>query len=371
MIDFPLLQYKPTITSVDIDAVSTYLNSGGFITEYKYSRQFESCLAGITGHKHSHLFPNGTLTLYAAICSLDIPVGSKVVVPNYTMAASAFAPIAANYDVVFCDVEFPSLCLDFDSIVDTLERYNDISAVILVSANGRYPSYPVADLRHLLDQKNIFLVEDAAQSLGSLCPFTRDHVGAHGIATSFSFSMPKIITTGQGGIVVTNNASISDKLSSFRDFGRSAGGTDIHDSFGLNFKFTDLQAVLGLSQLSQLNERISAKKQAFSFLSSNVNSKYLSFLPNDLNFTTPWFFEIVSDCRVQLIDHLSSLQILTRKMYPELNKQVCFSDHFQHDTIFPVSSYIANCGLWLPSYSHLTKEELCYIVDALNSFVPA
>ena len=289
MIDFPILQYRPTITDVDIAAVTSYLKSGGFLTEFKHSRGFESLLAERTGHSFSHLFPNGTLTLYAALSCLDLPLGSRIVVPNYTMAATAFAPVAANYDVIFCDIEYPSLCLDYNALIQCIESSSDISAVILVSANGRYPSYPVSDLVEYLDSKNIYLVEDAAQSLGSLCPFTNNHVGCYGVVSSFSFSMPKIITTGQGGVLLTNSSSLSSKLVSFRDFGRNSSGNDIHPNFGLNFKFTDLQAVLGLSQLSQLEDRLKAKKQAFSYLSSNVQSDFLSLLHNDINVTAPGF----------------------------------------------------------------------------------
>ena len=366
----PILQYRPTVSDVDISAVTDYLKSGGFITEFKKCREFEQALADYISISYAHLFPNGTLTLYSALQVLELPPNSKVLVPNYTMAATAMAPVAAGFDVVFCDIELPSLCLDFDSIRSLVESHSDIQAVILVSANGRYPSYPVKQLSDYLTERGIHLIEDAAQSLGSLCPYTGKHVGSYGSFSSFSFSMPKIITTGQGGVLLTNDPTLSDKIKHFRDFGRDSSGGDYHSQLGLNFKFTDMQAALGLSQLSTLKSRIDSKKASFKYLFDRVSSPFLSLNPNNLNFTTPWFFEVITPHRSELIDYLRSKKISSRVMYPELNKQQCFSKHDQSHHNFTNSQFISQQGLWLPSYSHLSIIELCYISKALNDFVP-
>ena len=106
-----IFQYEPMITEKDSKAVSDYLSSGAFITEYKQTREFESKISSFSNSEEAIIFPNGTLTLYAILKCLGIEKGAKVVVPNYTMAATAFAPAELNCEIIFCDVEIPSFCI--------------------------------------------------------------------------------------------------------------------------------------------------------------------------------------------------------------------------------------------------------------------
>lgn len=363
-----ILQYQPTITESDIKAVEQYLRSGGFITEFKQSRNFEKALSELIGSKHSILFPNGTLTLFAILKCLDLPSGSEVIVPNYTMAATAFAVTMAGFSPIFCDVEPSTLNISIDSVSQILSSsQHSVSALIYVSANGRYPSYDINNLIQLCKEHKVEVVEDAAQSLRSYFPDKR-HIGTAGIAGSFSFSMPKILTTGQGGLVVTNCDQLAANLQSFRDFGRAAAGTDIHDSVGLNLKFTDLQAIIGLSQLSRIDQTAEVKISNYKRLHDLISTEKVRLLPNDLDFTVPWFYEVICEDRQELISHLSNYSIQSRPMYPELNKQSCYAKHPQSSQTFPVSQNIAENGLWLPSHASLETEDIDYIAKAINEF---
>ena len=367
-----ILQYEPAIEDSDIKKINEYLESGGFITEYKKTKDFEKDISNFCNAKEAIIFPNGTLTLFSILKALGIKKGSKIIVPNYTMAATAFSVVEVGAEVIFCDIEWPSLCLSLDNLNEILERENyDISAIMFMPANGRYPSY---DINHLLDicrTHNIFLVEDSAQALGSYYP-SGEHMGTVGIAGSFSFSMPKIITTGQGGAVVSSNQNLINALRKYRDFGRSnGGGSDNHDSIGLNFKFTDLQAVLGISQLERINKLIYIKKKNFKLIYELVNNPYLFVLPNDTEKTTPWFYEISTNFQIELNEWLKKHNIGSRIMYPELNKQKAFKNHKQHDYNFPTSQKISKRGLWIPSHPKLSKEVILKIVEVLNKFKPA
>ena len=106
-----IFQYEPEIRTDDIEALTKYLQFGGFITEFKETRSFEKLIAEFCGSKESILFPNGTLTLQSILKQLDIGAGDKVIVPNYTMAATAFSVIEVGAEVIFCDIEWPSLCI--------------------------------------------------------------------------------------------------------------------------------------------------------------------------------------------------------------------------------------------------------------------
>ena len=359
----PNSHMNPVYGKEEVDSVTDYINSGGWIMEHTMTRELESKICEFTGAKYAHMVTSATTGLLCASMVAKIQPGEKFAVSAYTQAATCNGAILMGGIPVIVDVDPVSYCINFDKIP------NDCRVIFVSAINGRYPKYVENRIKSLREAGKI-VIEDSAQALGSRTE-NDVHCGTMGDMGVFSFGAPKIITTGQGGVLLTNSTSLSSKLASFRDFGRSSSGNDIHPDLGLNFKFTDLQAVLGISQLSQLEDRLNAKKQAFSYLLSNVQSDFLSLLPNDTNVTAPWFFEVVSEFRDQLFDYLASHNVRSRKMYPELNKQKCFSRHPQFLSDFPVSSYISRCGLWLPSYAHLSDEELCYIAKVLNQFIPA
>ena len=366
-----IFQYEPEIKSEDIAAVNEYLQSGGFIREFKKTREFENLIASFCDVQETIIFPNGTLTLYAILRQLNIGLGSKVVVPNYTMAATAFSVIETGAEVIFCDIEWPSLCLSKVHLQEIIKNEKgNISAIMFVSANGRFPSYGIDELVEICQDQNIFLIEDSAQALGS---YYRDgkHIGSKGIAGSISFSMPKIITTGQGGAVISNDRKLSDNLKKYRDFGRSSGGgSDWHEMVGLNMKYTDYQAVLGISQLIRLNSTIKIKKENFKLINDSIDNQYVSLLPNNIKFTTPWFYEIVTDYQEDFMNWLKKNNIGCRVMYPELNKQKAFHNHKQFNSIFKNSNKISKKGVWIPSHPKLTKNDIEHIISVINKFKP-
>ncbi len=365
-----LLQYEPEITKKDINAVNDYLLSGGFLTEFKKTELFEKRISEFISCDDTILLPNGTLTLFSILKALGINETSKVIVPNYTMAATAFSVCETGAEIIFCDIEWPSLCLSIDSLEETINKNKNINAIMFMNANGRYPSYKIDNLVELCSSKNIYLIEDSAQALGSFYPDGR-HMGTVGVAGSISFSMPKIITTGQGGAVISNNKKIIKGIRRYKNFGRkSSGGIDIHETVGLNMKFTDLQAILGISQLERINETIQTKKQNFKLLKKLTKNKYLELLDNNIDYTTPWFFEVITKYRKKLVTWLEKYHIKSRIMYPELNKQEAFKKHNQHKDTFKVSQRISSEGLWLPSHPKLTKQNIEMIASVLNEFNP-
>ena len=180
--------------------------------------------------------------------------------------------------------------------------------------------------------------------------------------------MPKIITTGQGGMILTNDDNLAYKIRQIKDFGRASGGLDIHDTIGYNFKFTDLQATLGLSQFSQLSARIKRKREIYEIYNhflSGIDPVQLKLLPNDINYTTPWFYEILVENRNELKKHLKNFNIGTRDMYPPINKQAAYNQN----EFFPVSENIGEKGLWLPSFVQLTDEDVAFICKQIISFI--
>jgi perosamine synthetase len=237
-------------------------------------------------------------------------------------------------------------------------------ALMLVTANGRYPKAGIAAFETHCAGHGIHFIEDAAQSLGSRYPDGR-HMGTAGAFGSFSFSAPKVISTGQGGALITNSEDLAGRVRKLKDFGRVAGGNDVHDSIGYNFKFTELQACVGLAQMKQLAWRVERKKEMCRLYRQQLSGcQQVKFFEQDLSCTTPWFIDVLADDRDGLIQFLKGKGVGTRPMYPPINKQAAYQVAGEH----PVSNIVGQKGLWLPSASQLTNDHIQTTCDWISQY---
>lgn len=361
-LNYNIPQMEPWFDDSEAKSLYEYMKSGGWVTEFKKTREFEKLIAEYTGAKYCSVVSNGTISLTLALIAYSIGPGDEVIVPDYTMAASANAVKLAGAEVVFADIEPDSLCLDFEQMKNAVSPRT--KAVVLVTVNGRYPAN-LEGFVSFCKEKNIKLIEDAAQSLGSFK--NGKHLGTFGDIGSFSFSVPKIITTGQGGALITNDEAVMDKIRKLRDFGRAAGGSDHYLTMGWNFKFTDIQAIIGIEQMKKLPWRVERKKEIYSLYQKLLSSvSGISLIPTNLEDTSPWFIDIfvLEDKRQALIEYLKTRGIGTRPFYPALHSEPVYN----RNGSYPVAERVAAQGLWLPSSSKLTDEEIEYVCDEIKSF---
>lgn len=362
MTDAPIPQMEPWFGEEEKASISAYLDEGGWLTEFKRTQQFEQMLAEYTGAKHCIVVNNGTISLTLAAMACGVKAGDEVIVPNFTMIATPNSVAMFGAKPVFVDVEPSTLCLDIALVERAIT--DKTRAIMLVSANGRYPKAGIAAFEALAAKRGLVLIEDSAQSLGSRYPDGR-HIGTAGLAGSFSFSAPKVISTGQGGAVVTNDEGVAHRLRRLKDFGRSGGGNDIHDSIGFNFKFTELQACVGVEQMKKLAGRVARKKEILRrYHDGLAGVAGVNFFDQDLDHTTPWFIDILADNREGLIAHLKEAGIGSRVMYPPINRQVAYQVPGTH----PVSDHVGTHGLWLPSAAQLTDPQIARVCAAIRSF---
>ena len=227
--------------------------------------------------------------------------------------------------------------------------------------NGRVGQ--IQKIRKICNKKNIFLIEDAAHAIGSYIKNT--HVGNSGIAASFSFSMPKLITMGQGGAIITNNKNLATKLRYYKNFGRKKSGEDIHNFLGYNFKITDIQSLLALEQLNDIKKRIKIKKNIYKRykknLKNNSNIKFFDFTKDE----TPWSVDIYSNKINKIKKILIKNRIYTRDVYPPLNSQKIYKN-FKG---LPISNYYCKKGLWLPSSIDLKNKDIDKICKIINKHI--
>lgn len=355
-------QVEPWFGEEEAEAVAAYMRSGGWITEFQQTRAFEQALAAYTGAKHCVVTNNGTISLTLAALALGVGAGDEVIVPNYTMIATPNAALMIGAKPVFVDVEPETLCMDLAAARAAITSRT--KALMLVAANGRYPKAGVAAFVALCAEHGLALIEDSAQALGSFYPDGR-HVGRAGAIGSFSFSMPKVISTGQGGALITDDDALAARLRKLKDFGRSGGGNDIHDSIGWNFKFTDLQAVVGLEQMKKLAWRVARKKAIWRAYAQELEGVAgITLFAHDLERTSPWFVDALCARRDALAAHLKAKGIGSRVMYPPINQQQAYAVVGDH----PVSARVGREGLWLPSASQLRDEQIAAICAEIRAF---
>ena len=362
MSDSFIMQMRPWFGEEEKKAVCEYMDEDGFITEFKRTEQFENLLAEYTGAKHCIVVNNGTISLTLGALAAGVEAGDEVLVPNFTMIATPNSVKMFGAEPVFVDVEAETLCMDLDKAEQAITPKT--KAMFLVSANGRYPKAGIDAYVAFAKKHNIVLLEDSAQSLGSYYPDGR-HMGTVGLVGSFSFSAPKIISTGQGGALITNDDEIAAKIRKLKDFGRSSGGNDVHDSIGYNFKFTELQACIGIAQMAKLPWRVERKKEIFRrYLDGLSGVDQIKLFDQDLEHTTPWFIDSLAEDREQLQAYLKEKGVGTRVMYPPINKQLAYNVAGEH----PVSEMIGVKGLWLPSATQLTDDEVDHICKSIREF---
>jgi perosamine synthetase len=357
---------EPWFDDKETEAVYNYMKEGGWLMEFDKTREFEKMICDYTGAKYCHIVNNGTISLSIALLALDVKKNDYVIVPNFTMIATPNSVNLIGANVILVDVEQETLCIDIN-IVDNLLK-NDIDkkikCVIHVSLNARCND--IIRLKNICDSYHVNLLEDSAQSLGSW--YKDKHLGTFGHIGSFSFSAPKIISTGQGGALITNNSELSDKIWKIKNFGRKSGFNDIHDTFGINSKTTDIQSVIGIEQMKKLEYRVKRMKEIWNLyysLLSNIPQIFM-FKPNDPKWI-PWFIDIYTDDPVNLQIYLKTQNIGTRIVYPPIHSQKCYLD-ISSESNYTVTEKYSYTGLWLPSSSKNTDEEIKQICNIINNY---
>ena len=348
---------NPVYGLEEIESVKNYMDSGGWIMEHTQTRKMEEMLCNYTGAEYAHMVPSATMGLLLASMVAQIKPGERFAVSAYTQAATANGAILMGGVPVIVDIDPVHHTIDFDKIPD------DCRVVFVSPINGRYPDDISQRIQILRDMGKI-VIEDSAQALGS---FSRDgkHCGTMGYMGIFSFGAPKIITTGQGGAVITNYKAVSDRINAIKNFGRTVSVGEVYNTMGMNFKFTDLQASFGIEQVKRLPDIVKHKKWLF-----NEYRKHLSdvceFIETDTSITTPTYPEILVNNRDELVLRLRENGIGCRAVYDSLCNQPF---HSQWKTPTPVTDELARRGVHLPAQADLDANDVSQICEIIKRYV--
>jgi len=356
-----ILQTRPNFDINEANACFEYMKNGdNFVTEYKQTTFLEKMITEFTGSKYCIMTTSGTSALILAFYSLNIGKDDDIIVPNYTMIASINSIKAVGANPIIVDVDPLTGTLTKEIIERNIT--NKTKGVLHVSLNNR-----TQNLDEIVDYcklNNLFLVEDAAQSLG--CFLNNKHLGTYGTIGCFSLSTPKIISTGQGGFLLTDSECLYKRINMIKNFGRKESGNEVYETFGLNLKFTDIQAVIGIEQMKKLPYRIKRMREMFDLYYNELNciKTKCAMIPPINDDWIPWFIDIFVENRDDLTAFLNKHNIQTRITYPEINKTPMYAN----DIELLNSKYISTHGLFLPSHTVLTDSEIKYICQIIKLY---
>lgn len=352
-----ILQSMPNFGDEEANACYEYMKSGGFVTEYKKTTELEQKLCEYLNINHCIMTTSGTSALIVSLLSLGIKTGDEVIVPNYTMIATVNSVKMVGATPVLIDVDKKTYTISLNEIKKHVT--SNTKAIIHVSLNNRCKN--LDKISEFCFENNIYLIEDSAQSLG--CKYKNKYFGTYGTLGCFSLSSPKIISTGQGGFIVTNDDVLNQKIRQIKNFGRETSGNDIYSCFGINVKFTDLQAVIGIEQLKKLDSRVTRLREIYKIYYEQLCNHY-EIIPPCSNTWIPWFVDIYTDNRDDIMSYLKKNGIQTRKTYPCVNT----TSTYLSSKKFKNSSYVSLKGIFLPTHSLLSNKDILYICSILKKY---
>ncbi|MBI2020928.1 DegT/DnrJ/EryC1/StrS family aminotransferase [Candidatus Giovannonibacteria bacterium] len=353
--------WQPQVENEDLEFVKGAFERN-YVNEGVLASEFEKKIAELVGARYAVATTSGTVSIFLVLKALGVGSGDEVIVPDATFIATANAAELCGARPVFVDINERDLNISTEAFERAIT--SKTKAVVPVHVTGR-----ACDMETILDiaRKNkIFVVEDAAEALGS--KYKGKFLGTWGDAGCFSFSANKTISTAQGGMIVTNNGALASKIRALKDQGRTikgTGGDDLHSSVGYNFKYTDIQAALGLGQLTHFERRAARMKRNYKMYSDNLkNIKDVRVFPSNPEELPQWT-DIICPRRDELAEHLKKQNIDCRKYWHPIHKQSAYP---QPDDKFPVSTRVLPKSLWLPSAFTLTDEDVNFVSNEIKSF---
>ena len=352
------------ITKSDINHVGNILKSG-WLTHGKNTINFENEFKKFTGAKYAITVSSCTAGLHLSCMALNLKKDDEIIVPSQTHVATAHAVKLAGGKPVFCDIDYLTGLISPEDIKKKISKKT--KAVMLVHMNGF--SCDISKIKEIFKNKKIQIIEDCAHGLGTL--FDNKHVGNFGISGVFSFYPTKQITTGEGGMLITNNKKFANKIKSLKAFGidkditqrKIPGYYDVKD-LGINYRMTDFQAAIGYNQLKRYPTELKLRKKNAKYLHSLLKNIKSIDLP-DFNKDYSYFiFPIHSKVRKKIINKLKDKKIGFSIHYAKALHQMTYYKNYNFK--LDNAEKYAKTNLSLPIYGKLSKKELDYIYKAIK-----
>ncbi len=360
---FKIPVYQPSLNGNEKKYVNDCLDSTWISSKGKYVTEFENQFARYIGIDYATGVCNGTVALHLALVALGIGPGDEVIVPTLTYIASVNAIAYTGATPVFVDSLEDTWQMDPEDIKKKIT--SKTKAIMVVHLYG----HP-CDMDSIMDiaQKNdLFVVEDCAEAFGSL--YKGKHVGVFGDIATFSFFGNKTITTGEGGMVVTNDETLYDRAVHYKGQGLAKYRQYWHDVIGYNYRMTNICAAIGLAQLEQADVFISKKRQLKDWYDEGLKDLPVKVHQEigDVRHSYWMYSILVRDTkdRDPLREFLEKEGIETRPLFYPVHTMPMYSNKFQKH---PIAEKIGWGGINLPSWPGLEKEQVKFICETIKKY---
>ena len=359
----------PTLGKAEREYATECLKTNWISSQGEFVDKFEDYFAAYCGTEHGISTTSGTTALHLALAAIGVGDGDEVIIPSFTMAATAFAVAYCGATPVLVDSKPETWNLDTDQLAEKVT--NDTKAILPVHIYG----HP-CDMDPILDiatDHELYVVEDAAEAHGAEYRGTK--AGGIGHVGCFSFYANKMITTGEGGMVVTNDDEIAERAAWLKDLAYSADRRFVHPEIGYNYRMTNVQAAIGLGQAEQLDKLVQMRRENARLYDERLRGVEGLRLPPEKPWAKSnyWMYGVlVKDSfgldRDTLMEELVKRGVETRRFFVPMHDQPVFRKMgLYEEERYPVADKLAERGLYLPSSSGLTLEEIESVCNAVRT----
>jgi len=370
---FPVCE--PFLAGNELKYATDAIKTGWISSSGKYVTLFEKKFAEYCGAHHASTACNGTAALHLALKAADIGEGDEVILPNFTMSATAFSACYVGASPVFVDADPNTWNINPDLIIDKITERT--KALLITSIFGN--PCDMKKIQTIAAKNNLVLIEDAAESIGA--EYDGKKTGNLADITAFSFYANKNITTGEGGMVVTNNKEMHKKVNYFKNmcFPPEGKRIYIHNDIGFNYRLSNVLCAIGLAQLEKADYYRDCRIKNAAIYKKCLRSVPGIIFQKDTKkaLNVHWMNSIIIDenlfghNRDDLMDFLEDKMIETRLLFTGMHKQPALKKYLgnkEESDHYPVSDYLTENGLYLPSGSALTKSGIESICECIKSF---
>ena len=365
---------NPLITKEDISYLNKSISKGWISSEGPEVKKFEKDFSNFIGHKYSVAVSSGTAALEIAIKSLKLKKGDEVIIPNFTIISNAIAVLKENLNIKLIDCNIKDWNMNISEVKKKITKK---TRAIIATHIYNFP-LRVDILKKICNKNKIILIEDAAEAIGQ--KLNNKLCGSFGDISIFSFYANKQITTGEGGMITTNNKKLFEKSKSLRNLCFGKKDRFNHEDIGWNYRMTNLQASLGVSQLKRIKSIVHKRhlvgKEYFQRLKYNKNI-YIPETSRNYAKNIYWVIAFVITNKNLNIDakkmmkKLITYGIQTRPFFWPMHKQKIFKEKYKINTSgnYKNSEYISKYGLYLPSSLDIKSNQIKFICDKVNSIL--
>lgn len=365
---------EPLLAGNELKYVTDAVSSGWISSSGKYVTEFENQFAEYCDCKYGIAVCNGTIALHLALLALNIGKGDEVIIPSFTMIASAFAICYTGAIPVFVDADKETWNIDVKKIEEKIT--SKTKAIMPVHIFGKICD--MTEIKRLADKYNLYIVEDAAEAHGAV--YKSQKSGSLSNIAAFSFFANKNITTGEGGMVVTNDKDLYDRAKYFKNvcFPLNGPRNYQHDDIGFNYRMSNVVAAIGLAQVEKADEyremRIRNHELYKKYL-AEVPGIIFQSAPNEDSIDVCWMNTIVIDPekygrnKDELIAFLNEKGIETRLLFTGMHRQKALLDYgCQSSGEYPVCDWLTANGFYLPSGSNLSEDSIRHICTLIRDY---